>query len=80
MRNWALIDLFEAICSTKGGDLERRRKLKSELLGYLADLLVQHILVEQHFVDYQWSTIQLAIEVEESLESELESIKMFVER
>lgn len=60
--------------------------MSSEQLTNLADLLVQNILLEQHFVDYQWSSSSSSsaapnlIDIEESFESELESIKLFVER
>jgi hypothetical protein len=85
IRNFALVDFLEIICCTLSENesspsrFPLKKKLISEQLCNLADLMAQNILLEQHFMDYQWASSCLA-EIEESFESELEAIKIFIER
>lgn len=56
-----------------------RTDLLSEQMSNLAELLLQHILLDQYFVDYQWPSSPLG-DGDENNESEVEAIKMFIER
>lgn len=81
----AFVDFLEVVCaaSNRGGEEQhpKSRKLASEQLCNLADLIVYNVFLDQHFVDYQWSSPgSTLIDIEESFETELESIKLFVER
>jgi hypothetical protein len=58
-------------------------KLKKEILGEqlanVADLMVQNVLLEQYYIDYQWPSASIP-DVDENFETELDAIKLFIER
>ena len=54
------------------------KNLVVEQMCNLADLVVQHVLLEQHFVDYQWPTS--ANENDENYEPDVEAMRLFIER
>lgn len=91
--NFAFMDLLELICS-KDIDLNlsptitemeqseqpnpKKDFLLSEQMSNLADLLVQHVLLDQFYVDYQWPAS--LNDSDENFEAEVETMKLFIER
>lgn len=73
IKNFALLDLLQVVCSKSDS------KLLKEQISNLADLLVQNVLLDQHFVDNQWPSSSLG-DLDDNLENELEAIKLFIER
>ena len=64
-------------------EIEKKKDLKEkcllvEQMSNLADLIVQRIFLEHHYIDYQWPTN--LNESEDNFEGEMESIKLFIER
>jgi len=45
----------------------------------LADLVVQRIFLEHHYIDYQWPN-STGNDNDENIENEVETIKLFIER
>ncbi len=86
--NLALMDLLEILCTKSIADEKlasecEMLKIKSEILidqmCNLAELLVEHILLEQHFIDFQWASSNIS-DFEDNFESEVEAIKIYIER
>jgi hypothetical protein len=90
--NFAIIDMLEILCSKFTNEKESTQtneneaqilKLKKEIISdqmcNLAELLVQHVLLEQHFIDYQWASPN-GNESDDSFESEVEAMKLYIER
>ena len=53
--------------------------LLTEQMGNLAEIVMQLIMLDQHYIDYQWPSSN-SNESEESLEAEVEAIKLYIER
>jgi hypothetical protein len=87
------MDLIELICS-KDVDLNisptitemeqseqsnlRKDFLLSEQMSNLADLLVQNVLLDQFYIDYQWPAS--LNDSDENFEAEVETMKLYIER
>lgn len=84
-RNFENTEVFmkfqEQKCPLKS-DVDSTRKEKtllSEQMWNLADLIMQRIFLENHYIDYQWPNSS-ANDSDENFEGEVESIKLFIER
>ena len=86
--NLALIDLIEILCTKSIADEKlasecEMLKIKSEILidqmCYLAELLVEHILLEQHFIDFQWASSGLS-DFDDNFDGEVDALKLYIER
>jgi regulator of replication initiation timing len=60
-------------------DLKVRNETLGEQLGNVAVTMVQMVLLEQFYIDYQWPSASMP-DVDESFEAELDAIKLFIER
>lgn len=82
-------DLFEEKIKQAGGQsrtlaeiaggLKVRKELCGELMCNAADLLVESVLLEQYFVDFHWPSSSLP-DVDENFDTELDCVKMLIER
>ena len=59
-------------------DGEEKPLVLEEQMCNLADLMVQHVLLEQHFVDYQWPAP--TTENDENFEADVDAMRLFIER
>jgi hypothetical protein len=95
VQNLAIIDLLEIVCTRydffderlkkvsnraeENFDLKLKKEISNEQLANVADFMVQNILLEQYYVDYQWPSASIP-DVDENFEVELDAIKLFIER
>ncbi len=56
----------------------KKNNLLNEQMSNLADLLVQHVLLEQFYIDYQWPVS--TNDSDDNFEAEVEAMKLFIER
>jgi hypothetical protein len=61
------------------GQYKNKRNLNSEQMCNLADLVVQNVFFDEHCIDYQWPSSSLG-DTEEYNESEVDAIKLYIER
>lgn len=82
LKNYAILDLLESVCSAssfENNEPYTKKRLISEQMSNLSELLNQYVLLDQHFVDYTWAASILG-DIEENLDNELDAIKIFIER
>jgi len=90
--NFAIIDILEILCCKFTNENEQTQaneneaqilKLKKEIISEqmcnLSELLVQRVLLDQHFIDYQWASPNVN-ESDDNFESEVEAMKLYIER
>ena len=66
----------------KSGDkdmIEPRKYLLVEQMGNVADMLVQHVMLDTHYIDNIWPTA-MGNESEENIEAEIDAMKLYIER
>ncbi len=90
LKNLAILDLVDVVCSRYNFVDEKLQKknysktittkqIQFEQIENMANILVQTILLDQHYIDYQWPSSTVP-DVDENFDIELESIKLFIER
>ena len=88
LMNLAIMDMLEVLCTKPIEDESLKYewdmlKVKKELLVNnlvnLADLLVEHILLDQHFIDFQWASSSTS-DFDDNFEGEVEALKLYIER
>jgi hypothetical protein len=57
---------------------ENSKKLLVEQMTNLAELIVELIMLDQHYIDNQWPTV--LNENDDNIEAEIDAIKLYVER
>lgn len=90
--NLAFISLLDIVCSKEiikeknnsldwdspiSDQLLLKKEIANDPLCYIADLLVQHIMLDDYYIDYPWLP---NVDVDESYEIEAEAMKLFIER
>ena len=76
IKNFALLNLLHVITSDSlDSDTRTTRDGKSSL----GDLLVQKILLDDHFIDYQWQGSSTD-DIDDNFENEIEALKLYIER
>ena len=58
---------------------DRRSLLLVEQMSHLADMIVQNLMLDQHYIDEQWPSA-MTNESEDNIEAELEAMKIYIER
>ncbi len=58
---------------------DRRSLLLVEQMSHLADMIVQNLMLDQHYIDEQWPSA-MTNESEDNIEAELEAMKLYIER
>lgn len=89
--NFAIMNLLEIICtkpiydekqnesSTEFYGLKIRKEILTSQVSSLADLLVEHILLDQHFIDFQWASSGLN-DFDDNFDGEVDALKLYIER
>ena len=86
--NFAIMNLLEVLCTKSIATDESRKeceslKIRKEILSNqvcnLADLLVEHILLDQHFIDFQWASSGLN-DFDDNFDGEVDALKLYIER
>ena len=89
--NLVIMDLLEILCtkpitetsqkqnSNEYGDLKIHKELLKNQISNLADLLVEHVMLDQHFIDFQWASSN-SIDYEENFDGEVDAMKLYIER
>jgi len=80
------MNLLEIICTkpisdspTECDGLKIRKEILSIQVCNLADLLVEHILLDQHFIDFQWASSGLN-DFDDNFDGEVDALKLYIER
>jgi hypothetical protein len=90
--NFAILNLLEVLCtkpiaadesrketSTECESLKIRKEILTNQVCNLADLLVEHILLDQHFIDFQWASSGLN-DFDDNFDGEVDALKLYIER
>ena len=73
------VEIDEMDTSDHGPSDQIRTDLLGEQMNNLSELMLQHILLDQFYADYTWPS-STSGDTEEHNDSELEAIKIFIER
>ncbi|CAF0791809.1 unnamed protein product [Brachionus calyciflorus] len=74
VRHLVVLNLLEVISMVSESEAKTR-----DIKSNLAQLLVQKVLLDTHFVDYQWPGSS-SEELDDNFDNEIEALKLFIER
>ena len=73
------VEIDEMDTNDHGSSEQQRTDLLGDQMSTLSELMLQHILLDQFYADYSWPSSAFG-DTDEHNDSELEAIKIFIER